>query len=66
MKKVSIESKKVFLHNRIMSDKNLRKEIDNSLIKSMDLAFELHPNINQFREKVEFHSMMMRFEILPN
>lgn len=66
MKKVSIESKKVFLRDRIDRDKNMRKLIDHAIVKPLDFAFELHPNINQFREKVEFHSMMMRFEILPD
>ena len=65
MKKVSIESKKVFLRDRIDHDRNLRKLIDHAIVKPLDLAFELHPIINQTHEKVEFHSMM-RFEILPD
>ena len=65
MKKVSIESKKVFLRDRIDRDRNLRILIDNSMVTSIDCAFVIHPSVNMLDEKTDFRHMMMRFEILP-
>ena len=65
MKKVSIESKKVFLHNRRDIDRNLRVSIDNSLVTSVEKGFVIHPSVNMLDWKTDFRQMMMGFEILP-
>ena len=66
MKKVSIDSKKVFLRKRIDHDRNLRVSIDNSMVTVIDRAFESHPLITNLPERTDFREMMMRFEILPD
>lgn len=65
MKKVSIESKKVFLHNRRDIDRNLRVRIDNSMVISIEKGFVIHPSVNMLDWKTDFRQMMMGFEILP-
>lgn len=65
MKKVSIDSKKVFLRKRIDHDRSLRTRIDGSMITAMDRAFTIHPSVNMLDWKTDFRHMMMRFEILP-
>ena len=65
MKKVSIESKKVFLRNRRDIDRNLRVSIDNSMVTSIGKGFVIHPSVNMLDWKTDFRQMMMGFEILP-
>jgi len=65
MKKVSIESKKVFLHNRRDIDRNLRVRIDNSMVTSIEKGFVIHPSVNMLDWKTDFRELMMRIEILP-
>lgn len=65
MKKVSIESKKVFLHNRRDIDRNLRIRIDNSMVTSIERGFVIHPSVNMLDWKTDFRELMMRIEILP-
>lgn len=65
MKKVSIESKKVFLHNRRDIDRNLRVSIDHAMVTSIERAFIIHHSVNMLDWKTDFRQMMMGFEILP-
>lgn len=65
MKKVSIESKKVFLRNRRDIDRNLRVRIDNSMVTSIEKGFVIHPSVNMLDWKTDFRELMMRIEILP-
>lgn len=65
MKKVSIESKKVFLRNRRDIDRNLRIRIDNSMVTSIERGFVIHPSVNMLDWKTDFRELMMRIEILP-
>lgn len=65
MKKVSIESKKVFLRNRRDIDRNLRVSIDHAMVTSIERAFIIHHSVNMLDWKTDFRHMMMGFEILP-
>ena len=65
MKKVSIESKKVFLRNRRDIDRNLRVSIDHAMVTSIEKGFVIHPSVNMLDWKTDFRHMMMGFEILP-